>query len=305
MNNYLHLYDKYLIGRGLKDETIKRKTLEVKRFFLYLIERDINDVRDVNDNTVEYYFIYMNEKGLSESSKITALNSLRDFFFTLKRNDKILIDPFEKLEISFKEKAGFKETLSEEEMNKLLESIETSTGYGLRDRALFETMYIAGLRVMETVNLNIEDIDFSLNEILIRQGKGRKDRIVPLGKISKDYLEKWIKKARVWFIAEHEKGALFVSKEGRRLSDNTVRFLLKRYLKLAKIDKEGVSPHSIRHSCATHLIQHGADIRFVQSLLGHESIETTVTYTKIVVENLRKMHKRFHPRENEIFNENI
>ena len=305
MNNYLLLFNKYLIGKGLKNETIRRKTLEVKRFYSYLTEKMISDVRDVNDNTVEYYFIFMNEKGLSESSKTTALCSLRDFFFALKRNDKILIDPFEKLEISFKEKAGFKVALSEDEMNRFLKSIDTKTGYGLRDKALFEVMYIAGLRVMETVNLNIEDIDFNLNEILIRQGKGRKDRIVPIGKISKEYLEKWIKKARVWFIAEQEKGALFVNKEGGRLSDNTVRFLLKKYLKLAKIEKEGVSPHSIRHSCATHLIQHGADIRFVQSLLGHESIETTVTYTKVVVESLRKMHKRFHPRENEIFNENL
>lgn len=302
MNNYIFLYDEYLTGRGLKDTTIKRKTLEVKRFFQYLTVVNISDIRDVNDKIVEEYFIFI-DKSVANSTKIASLSSLRDFFFMLKKYDKILVNPFERVEIAFKEKSGFKVILTESEMIRFLDAIETRTGYGLRDRTLFEVMYIAGLRVSELINLNVEDIDFNQNEVLIRQGKGRKDRIVPIGKISKDYLERWIKKARGWFLGEKDKGALFINRVGKRISDNTVRFLLKKYLKLAGIEKEGVTPHSIRHSCATHLLQYGADIRFVQSLLGHESIETTVTYTKDIVSGLKKMHKSFHPRENEIFTE--
>ena len=302
MNNYILLYEEYLTGRGLKKQTIKRKTLEVKRFFQYSTVNNLNDIRDVNDKNIEEYFIFI-DKNVSNSTKITALSSLRDFFFALKKYDKILTNPFERIEIAFKEKSGFKVILTETEMRNFLESIETQTGYGLRDRTLFEVMYIAGLRLSEAINLNVEDIDFNQNEVLIRQGKGRKDRVVPIGKISKEYLERWIKKARGWFLGDKDKGALFINRIGKRISDNTVRFLLKKYLKLAGIEKEGITPHSIRHSCATHLLQHGADIRFVQSLLGHESIETTVTYTKDIVSGLKKMHKSYHPRENEIFSE--
>ena len=139
--------------------------------------------------------------------------------------------------------------------------------------------------------------------MFIRESKGNKDRIVPLGNVAKNYLELWIKKYRKYFSAKKKNDALFLSGKGTRLSKSSIRLLFKKYLKLSGIEKEKATPHSLRHSCATHLLTHGADIRYVQSLLGHESIETTVTYTREIVENLKKMYKSHHPRENELFTE--
>lgn len=302
MTEYISFYQEYLTGRGLMPKSIKRKVCEIKRFFEYLQEHKISDIRDVGDNLIEEYFVYIT-KHFTYSTRLTAFSSLKDLFYMLKTYDFILLNPFERVDIVLREKSGIKVILTEDEVSRFLNAIEHHTGYGIRDRALFELMYISGIRVSEIVNLNVSDIDFSLSEILIRQGKGRKDRIVPIGRIAKEYLEMWIKKARGWYVTEPDTEALFLSRSGKRITDNMVRMLLKKYLKLAEIKKKGVTPHSFRHSCATHLLQHGADIRYVQSLLGHSSIETTANYTKEIVSGLKMMHKKYHPRENEIFNE--
>jgi integrase/recombinase XerD len=297
---YLLFYSDYLAGRGLKKETISRKLQEVKRYFEYLTF----DIRDVKPVDIENYFIHLGSENLSVTTKNISLTALKELFFALHRHDMILTNPFEKTEIYFKEKAGLKVILSENEVIKFLESIETVTGLGFRDRSIFELMYVTGMRVSEVSNLNVSDIDFSLNEVFIREGKGHKDRIVPLGSVAKSYLEKWIKKYRAYFLGKKKNDALFLSGKALRLSKSSIRQLFKKYLKLSGVDKDKATPHSLRHSCATHLLTHGADIRYVQSLLGHESIETTVIYTREIVENLKKMYKTHHPRENELFTEN-
>ena len=169
-----------------------------------------------------------------------------------------------------------------------------------------ELLYVAGLRNSEVVHLDVEDVDFSLNEVLIREGKGNKDRIVPLGQICKRFLWNWVKEARAWFLSsKQDSGALFINRRGERIASSTVRYLLKRHLQEAGIRKPGVTPHSIRHSCATHLLMHGADIRYVQELLGHDSLDTTVVYTPQIADGLKRMHRMYHPRENELYREDV
>lgn len=294
------LFEDHLEGRGLKRETIKRKSTELKRFLSYLDSIGRRDLREVSAKEIEEYFLFMQEQGFANSTIITSHSMTADLFRALHKNDMILTNPMARTEMYIKEKSGVKVILTEEEMDSFLCSIETATGFGKRDRAMFELMYVTGMRVGEVVKLTVEDVDLSHSEVLIRKGKGDKDRIVPVGQVAGRFLQDWISHARNWFNTG-ESDSLFLNSKGRPLASTAVRHRLKYYLKQAGIEKEGVSPHSLRHSCATHLLAGGADIRFVQELLGHESLETTVTYTREVVTGLKRMHRMYHPRENEIY----
>ncbi|MBN2546067.1 MAG: tyrosine-type recombinase/integrase [Spirochaetes bacterium] len=299
---YLDIFNEYQTGRGLKDETISRNNLELKRFFEYLKGLNIADIKDVSKKDIEEYYSYLIKKGFSESTKQTAVRTIKALFTYLHEIDLILTNPFDRIEIIFKRDGGLRSTLTEKEMFKLLDAIQTHTGKGVRDRAFFELLYYSGLRLGEAVRLEIEDVDFSLNEIFIRSSKFRKERIVPLGSVSKRYLQDWINRVRSWYLTDST-NLVFLSKQGKKLTCSTVNRILKRYLNKAGIERAGVCVHSIRHSCASHLLEHGAEIRYVQSLLGHESIETTAGYTRGIVESLRKMYKMHHPRENELYRE--
>ena len=297
------VFTKHLASKGLKKETINRKTLELRRFLKYINKKLQKDLRDTAPGDIEDYFINLENHGFSKSTMVTAHSTVCDLFIALARHDMILTNPVEQTDICIREKSGAKVILTEKEMEAFLTSIDTGTGYGLRDRALFELMYVTGMRIGEVVRLLVEHIDFSLNEVFIQRSKNRKDRIVPLGRVAKMFLEKWIKKVRVYFLADVKEdcGEVFLSEQGRGLAASSIRYRLMRWLKIAGIEKKGVSPHSLRHSCATHLLAGGADIRFVQELLGHESLETTVAYTKEVVAGIKKIHKMYHPRENQIY----
>jgi site-specific recombinase XerD len=164
-------------------------------------------------------------------------------------------------------------------------------------------MYLTGLRLGEVVRLEVADVDFSLGQLFIRSGKGRKDRVVPLGHLAAQYLAQWVHTGRKGFIRNEAEKALFLNRGGRKLPSANLRHWFAKYLKAAGITREGLTPHSIRHSCATHLLETGADIRYVAELLGHQSLQTTSDYTRGVAEGLKKMHRMYHPRENELYPE--
>jgi site-specific recombinase XerD len=193
--------------------------------------------------------------------------------------------------------------MSQQEMNRFLDSIPTHTGCGLRDRAIFECMCVTGMRLGEVVRLEVDDVDFSLGELFIRSGKERKDRVVSLGRLSAHYLSEWVHKGRKWFLRDEAQKALFLNRGGRKLPPANIRYWFAKYLAVAGVKLEGLTPHSIRHSCATHLLENGADIRYVQELLYHESLETTSDNTRGVAEGLKKMHRMSHFRENELYPE--
>jgi integrase/recombinase XerD len=297
------MLDEYMESKGLVPATMIRKQTELGRFLEGLCSAGITDIRDVAQDDIEEYFLGMKEKGFTISTRKTARSMLKDLFHALFKHELIMTNPCELLELKVSDRPEARVVFSQDEMTRLLDSIETVTGYGARDRAMFELMYVTGIRVGETSRLDVTDIDFTYDEVLIRQGKGRKDRVVPMGSVAKKHLMRWVKEVRPWFLKEIAKdsGALFLSDRGSRMRQGSIAFRLRYYMKVAGIVKKGASLHSIRHSCATHLLEGGADIRFVQELLGHESIETTVTYTKDIVKGLKKMHRRFHPRENELY----
>jgi site-specific recombinase XerD len=291
----------HLASRGLDESTVRRKMHEYRRFMIYMANKSAIDLRDVTDRDLEVYILDLRKQGFSATTQIQARAMLKDLFHALTRKELVMRNPMELLDVHLREQSGIKAILSVEEMTKFLDAIDLHTGYGFRDRTMFELLYVTGMRCGEMTALTVSDIDFNANEVLIRQGKGRKDRIVPLGSVCKEFLFKWVGKMREWFVTIEDNGFVFLNKRGGKLAQSTVRYRLGYWLVRAGINRPEISPHSIRHSCATHLLENGADIRYVQELLGHESVETTVVYTRQIVDNLRKVHKMFHPRENELF----
>ena len=247
--------------------------------------------------------VYLKAQGFTASTIQTTRAMLKDLFGALFRAGLLLSNPMDLVELTLTRRSELKAMLSQEEMKRFLEAIPTHTGSGLRDRAIFECMYVTGMRLGEVVRLEVADVDFSLGELFIRSGKGRKDRVVPLGRLSAHYLSEWVHKGRKWFVQDQAQKALFLNRGGRKVPPANIRHWFGKYMAAAGITRDGLTPHSIRHSCATHLLENGADMRYVQELLGHQSIETTADYTRGVAEGLKKMHRMYHPRENELYEE--
>jgi len=186
-------------------------------------------------------------------------------------------------------------------LGQIVSRLAVFTYMGFRDRTMFEVLYGTGIRIGELEKLNISDIDFNEKVIFIRQGKGGKDRIVPCTDTALEFLKEYITKVRpaLSYFNSRQK-VLFLSRSGKRFTAGAFRKMLAKYLKKSQIKKR-ISPHSFRHSFATHLLAGGANIRYVQEILGHEELSTTAIYTRVAVVNLKKEIKHFHPRENELY----
>ena len=182
--------------------------------------------------------------------------------------------------------------LTGSEVEKLFQSPNINTKVGKRDRAILETLYSAGIRVSELVGLDINDIDF-ISGVLKVLGKGSKERIVPIGEPALAVIRKYISKLNEWRVKD--KDAVFLNKSGRRLTDRSVRRIINKYIRICSI-AEHISPHSLRHSFATHLLDRGADLRSVQELLGHMNLSTTQIYTHVTMERLKSVYDKAHPR---------
>jgi site-specific recombinase XerD len=223
----------------------------------------------------------------------------------LYRNDYILTNPMEGYVGEVRVMEEPKEIFTTEEMALFLDAIDVDAPQGLRNRALFELLYSSGLRVSEAVNLNVPDIDLAGRVLIVRLGKGSKDRFVPFSDVAAIFLARYLEHGRgetVRYRTFKDEGALFLTSYGR-ITYVTIRNVFRDTLAAAGIEKRRRTVHSIRHSCATHLLEAGADVRYVQELLGHESIETTVRYTHLMAERLKQAYKSAHPRENEYFEE--
>ena len=185
--------------------------------------------------------------------------------------------------------------MSEKQVDRLLAAPDLDTPLGLRDRAMLETLYATGLRVSELVNLKIHEVSFNDN-VLRALGKGSKERLVPLGELAIDWLGRYLNEARPDILKGQQSDALFVTARGGAMTRQAFWQLIKRNAAIAGIAPEKLSPHVLRHAFATHLLNHGADLRVVQLLLGHADITTTTIYTHVARERLKKLHAQHHPR---------
>ena len=292
------LFKTYLVNNGYKENTVKVKLAFLKVFFTFLKGQKITDLRDVDRKVIKAYLEYLNilktkktKRSLLHSTKSGMLTAVKLLFRALYANNLILTNPTQEISLNKSDRAKPKEILSKKIMADLLDSISN-----VRDRAIFELMYSSGLRISEVAHLEFMDIDFEARLLHIRQSKFNKDRIVPLTDTAIIFLKQYIQTRRV------KKGVLFLGKYGS-LSKTTITKRFRFYLKEKDLYKEGLSAHSVRHCLATHLLESGADLRYVQELLGHESIETTCRYTHMMYESLKSVYKSYHPRENEFYKE--
>ncbi len=276
--------------KNLSALTVKSYLSDIRDFLQFLSSQK-RFVSDIDYPVVRGYLAALHRKSLARSTLARRVAALRVFFHYLYLKGKLTSFPLMSLRAPKLEKR-IPSFLEEDEVARLLESVERKNFSGLRDRAALELLYGTGMRVAELVNLDLENVGLR-EEIVKIKGKGDKERIVPLGR--------WALDALIQYLEERERKtqqgvkALFLNKSGTRLSDRAVRKRLSKYLELAGISKSA-SPHTLRHSFATHLINRGADLRSVQELLGHERISTTQIYTHVSPKRLKEVYEKSHPR---------
>lgn len=292
--NYQTAIEEFILSlreRGYAVITLFRIKLWLKHFGRYLEEKKIGDIKSVQREDVLGYV------GKIDRSKENKIRVVQQLFRYLKEREVIFLDPAEGIKNSHRVKSLPRIILSKAEMEKLLSAPNTGMLEGIRDKALLELLYSTGLRLCEVIKLKVEDIDLKGGSLTVWEGKGKKDRLIPVGKTAVRWLTEYIRKVRPYFVNERIKEpALFISVNGERLGSHWVADCLKGYARQGKIEKQ-VTAHIIRHSMASHLLLEGAKIEIVQRILGHESIRTTCVYTHIIPNDLKQMHRKTHPRE--------
>jgi integrase/recombinase XerD len=278
---YLDSFIIYLASeRGLSQSTLDAYASDVTLF--YKMIRD-----PVDRDSITFFFLELRRLGYASSSICRMSIALRVYFRFLKE-EGILQEDLGQFLSSPKVWSLIPDVLTEEEVERLLNSVDLSLTVGLRDRAILEFLYASGIRVSEVCGLNLSDVDDTQIRI---KGKGGKERIVPLAQRAVIALDSYLAKRN------DSSNSLFLGTRGERMDRFTVWRMIKKYIKIAKVEKE-VSPHTLRHSFATHLLENGADLRIIQELLGHANIATTDRYTHISKSHLRRSFDAFHPRNN-------
>lgn len=292
IDDFLHYMQ---IDQGRSDNTLTNYRLDLNKLDNFLMSQKIKSPEQVTQHHIQLFLSELKEKGYKASTVQRMLSSLRQFFNHLLREQVIDSNPLALIDSPKKTKT-LPTFLTVDEVDALFAAIDISQDWGLRDRALFEVMYATGLRVSELTDLTIDELHLSLGFIQII-GKGNKERIVPLGDEAKYWLSRYFEEVRPYFKekAKQATDAVFLTRRGTAFTRQGVWKNLKKYLKLANISSD-ISPHSLRHSFATHILENGADLRMVQELLGHSDISTTQIYTHISTYRLQEIYRKSHPR---------
>jgi integrase/recombinase XerD len=278
---------------GLAKATLDSYRSDLGRLSLWLANHDHEALLDLRDTTLTAFIAQLSRQTRA-SSQSRYLSTLRRFFRWQLGRGRIVADPTLKLANPARP-SRLPKVMSEKQVDNLLNAPDIDTPLGLRDRAMLETLYASGLRVSELVNLGMHEVSF--NEGVLRAlGKGSKERLVPLGEHAIDWLGRYLNEARREILSGQRSDALFVTARGGPMTRQAFWQLIKRYALRAGIAPEKLSPHVLRHAFATHLLNHGADLRVVQLLLGHADISTTQIYTHVARERLKSLHATHHPR---------
>jgi integrase/recombinase XerC/integrase/recombinase XerD len=288
----LRLFDADLRRRGMAEKTRRAYGLDLGQFALWCTGQAIEPVQ-VTPRTLRRYAALLSDRRNVAATVARKLASLRAFYRVLREHGLLAQNPADLMPAP-KRPASLPKVLRPDEMATLLDRIPTSTPLEVRDRAIFEVAYACGLRAEELVDLDVASVGFDGEELRV-EGKGAKTRIVPAGESALRALARYLERARPALVTDGREQALFLSKSGRRLSTSDVRRRLRVWARHAAV-QGGVSPHALRHSFATHLLEGGADLRAIQELLGHASISTTQIYTRVESARLRAAYARSHPR---------
>ena len=295
MDRYLDFFFNYLtVEKGLSVNTLSAYGRDLSSYAIFLREKkNIVDPDAIEQADVLNYLVLLKQKGLAPRSRARILSSLRSFHRFLVRENYASIDPTALIE-SPRSLSPLPHLLSEVEVDKLLAAPQGNHPLALRDRALLEVLYATGMRVSELVGLRLGDLKLEIG-CLNAFGKGSKQRLIPLGEAAIEILREYLQNGRPKLLKELVSEDVFLNSRGRKLSRQGFWKILRQHALRAGIQQK-VYPHMLRHSFATHLLEHGADLRSVQTMLGHADISTTQIYTHVLQERLQQLHQKYHPR---------
>jgi len=295
-NNALSDFQAFLrLEKSLSENSVDAYTNDIKKLIEYVEIKNIEIIPEkIKLNHLQDFLVWINEFGISQRSQARLISGIKAFYKYFLLEDKIKTDPTKLLESP---RIGFKlpEVLTIEEIDELIDAIDLSTFEGHRNKAIIETLYSCGLRVSELVNLKKSNLYFQQNFIKV-EGKGSKERLVPISETAKKQINLYLKNVRNIQIVEGDNhDFVFLNNKGKKISRVMVFIIIKKLAELIGL-KKNISPHTFRHSFASHLVEGGADLRAVQEMLGHESIITTEIYTHLDLDYMRDTILSFHPR---------
>jgi integrase/recombinase XerD len=299
---YLLRFLEWFASRGYAEHTTALRNDAIRRFIRWCGERSIDRPQDVTRPILERYrrhlYHYRKENGepLSFATQQQRLLPLRAFFKWLAKENYILSNPASELELPRVHRRLPAHVLNRDEVEQVMRlAIVHGGDKAIRDRAILETLYTSGIRRGELVNLKLYDVDLKNGSLFVREGKGKKDRYVPLGSRASHWIRRYVEELRPELVIEPDEGFLFLHEFGERFEKNRLSDLVKKYLRAAGI--EAGSCHLFRHAMATQMLENGADIRFIQAILGHAQLTTTEIYTHVTIAKLKEVHALTHPAE--------
>ncbi len=278
--------------KRLSMNTLQSYRRDIEQYFTYLRGINLQNISNSNKTTVITYLLYLQKKGRATSTISRNLASIRSFYQYMAKNKLIDQDPTTELE-SPKVEKKLPQILSPEEVELLLEQPQCVDMKGYRDKAMLELLYATGIRVSELIQLDIQDLNIEM--AYIRCNKGSRERVIPIGSIAISALKEYFSKSRPMLIQRVDERALFVNVNGGRLTRQGFWKIIKQYKNQAQISKD-ITPHTLRHSFAAHLLENGADLRSIQEMLGHSDISSTQIYAQIAKNRIREVYKKTHPR---------
>lgn len=292
-----HLLDRFLhyliVEKGLSKNTIEAYNHGLNRFLDHLREKGVGEIKDISKFDIRGFLLVLKRRGLSSKTIVRNLVAIRSFIRFLNEEGILNVNPAEEIE-SPKITKTLPQILSLKEVEQLLEKPDIKTPLGMRDRAMLEILYAAGMRVSELTQLPVNHVNLEAGYVIL-YGKGSKERIVPLGSEAMKWIALYLAEARERLSKGEESPSFFISRWRKGMSRQRFWKNLKMYARKAGMRKR-ITPHLFRHSFASHLLEGGADLRSVQMMLGHVDISTTQIYTHVTGERLKKVHRRYHPR---------
>ena len=293
MNTYVKEYTSFMTDIRHKSlNTVESYKRDVTQYISYLDGTGVTDISSTTKTTVLSYLLYLQKEGRASSTVSRTLASLRSYYLFMMQNGVVKSNPTSNLEAPHVEKKMPK-ILSGEEVELLLEQPKNCDNKGIRDKAMLELLYATGIRVSELINLDVSDVNVPMS--FIRCNGGKKERIIPMGHQAKDALENYINNVRKYMVRDENETALFVNCSGARLSRQGFWKLIKYYQHIAGIETD-ITPHTLRHSFAAHLLENGADLHSIQEMMGHADISSTQVYSRMINSKIKDVYAKAHPR---------
>ena len=304
---YLVDFLAWTAARQYSAMTVKARRIELGYFIDWCEERSIKRPDEVTRGILERYrqhiFQYRRKTDgapLSHQTQAKRLISVRAFFQWLARQHHLLYNPASELELPKQQQRLPRHILSVAEVEQVLNACDTTEALGLRDRAMLETLYSTGMRRAELTNLRADDLDLNRGTVFVRQGKGAKDRVVPIGERACRWVERYLFQVRPDLVDVDDDGTLFLAKHGEGMQAKQLSVIVRNAIGRANLERfadthPNAACHLLRHACATHMLENGADIRYIQALLGHADLSTTEVYTRVSIQQLKAVHERTHP----------